>query len=102
MSLETPAVFNADYMMTRGFYIFQIIGFFAYAVMVYMLINRYRISSLKVIWVFLVAGAIMELSFYLIIQADYQGAFLFSILDKSVAATFGGIVYFYTTGKSST
>lgn len=102
MNPETAMAFNADYMMTSGFYIFQIIGFFVYAVTVYLLNARYRIPSLKVILVYLITGGIMELSFYLIIQAEYQGAFLYSILDKFVAAVFGAIVYFYTTGKEST
>jgi len=102
MNPEANVVFNADYMMSAGFYIFQIIGFFVYAITVYMLNSRYRIPSLKVILTYLITGGIIELTFYLIIQAEYQGVFLYSILDKFVAAVFGSIVYFYTTGKEST
>jgi len=101
MNPETTVAFTADYMMSRGFYIFQIIGFFVYAVTVYMLNSRYRIPSLSVILVYLITGGIMELSFYLMVQGEYQGAFVYSILDKAVAAVFGAIVYYYTTGNES-
>jgi hypothetical protein len=98
---EVPAVFNTEYMMTRGFYVFQIIGFFVYVVSVYLINMRYAVKGLNFLLAYVITGGIMELLFYVAIQADYQGAFLYSILDKFVAAVFGAIVYFYTTGKES-
>jgi hypothetical protein len=94
--------FDTDFMRYRGFYVFQIIGFFVYTFTVYMIINRYHIRLLNYILAYLIAGGIMELSFYLMIQADYEGAFVYSILDKFIAAVFGAVLYFYGSGKVKT
>lgn len=102
MNPEAPTTFNTEYMMTRGFYIFQIIGFFVYVVTVYLINSRYTVKALGVLLAYVITGGIMELMFYLIIQAGYQGAFLYSILDKFIAAVFGAIVYYYTSGHEST
>lgn len=99
---EAPATFTSEYMMTRGFYVFQIIGFFVYIISVYLINMKYQVKALNFLLAYVVTGGIMELLFYLVIQADYQGAFLYSILDKFVAAVFGAILYYYTTGKEST
>lgn len=99
---EAPTTFSTAYMMTRGFYIFQIIGFFVYVVTVYLINNRFTIPKLTLLLTYVVTGGIMELVFYLSIQADYQFAFLYSILDKFIAGVFGYIVYRYTTGHEST
>lgn len=94
--------FDTDFMRYRGFYVFQIIGFFVYSFTVYMIINRYHIRLLNYILASLIAGGIMELSFYPMIQADYEGAFVYSILDKFIAAVFGAVLYFYGSGKVKT
>lgn len=99
---HTPGVefiFTTEYMMSQGFYIFQIVGFFMYTTTIYFLFKAYHISTLGKIISYIITGGIVELLFYLIIQAGYEGAFLYSILDKFVAAAFGTIFYFYTTGK---
>lgn len=91
--------FTSDYMKTRGFYIFQIIGFFLYTFVSYVAAGRMHEKIIKKAIVLLVTGGIIELSFYLVMQADYEGAFLFSILDKVIAVTFGLILYNYTAKK---
>ncbi|MEP2669375.1 MAG: hypothetical protein ABJH04_10295 [Cyclobacteriaceae bacterium] len=99
---QNPGVefaFTTEYMKSQGFYIFQIIGFFVYTTSVYFLFKAYQINSLGKVLVYIITGGVVELSFYLIIQATYEGAFLYSILDKFVAAVFGTIFYYYTTGK---
>jgi hypothetical protein len=94
--------FDTDYMRYRGFYVFQIIGFFVYTFTVYMIINRYHIRLLNYILAYLITGGIVELSFYLMIQADYEGAFIYSVLDKFIAAVFGAVLFFYGSGKVKT
>ncbi|WP_262896722.1 hypothetical protein [Fulvivirga marina] len=42
------------------------------------------------------AGGIVELSFYLLIPAEYEAAYLFSILDKLMAAVFAAVIYNYS------
>lgn len=92
----TSIIFSTEYMQNTGFYIFQIIGFFVYALLVYMLLNKFHISSFYKILFFIIAGGIIELSFYLFIPAEYESAYLFSILDKFIAAVFAAVVYNYS------
>jgi len=96
----TDFAFTNDYMKYRGFYIFQIIGFFVYTFTVYLLFSRFQITSITKILSYIITGAVIELSFYLFMQTGYEGAFLYSILDKFVAAVFGSILYYSTSGKS--
>jgi len=91
--------FSSDYMKTRGFYIFQIIGFFLYTFVVYITVGKIASKIFNKLLVLIITGAIVELSFYIIMKADYEGAFLYSILDKVIAASFGLILYNYTTKK---
>jgi hypothetical protein len=96
---DIPLKFSTEYMMSRGFYVFQILGVFLYTFIVYMIASRYTIRSVTFVLAFLIAAAFVELTFYLSIPGTYQGAYLFSILDKVVAAIFGVILY-YSVGKS--
>lgn len=91
--------FTSEYMQTNGFYIFQIVGFFLYTVVVYSIAGKISTEVLKKLLTMVVAGGIIEVSFYLIMQANYQGAFLYSVLDKVIAAVFGFILFNYTTSK---
>jgi hypothetical protein len=97
---EISMAFTTEYMMTRGFFVFQILGIIAYAIIVYQIVRKYTITSLAFMLVFLVAGAIVELTFYLSIQATFQGAFFYSMLDKTIGAVMGAIVY-YTLGSNN-
>jgi hypothetical protein len=45
----------------------------------------------------ILAGAVVELTFYAFAQADYQIVYFYSILDKLVAGAAGIIVFYYTT-----
>ncbi len=90
----TPFSFTTEYMMSRGFYVFLIPGFIMYATAVFLILNRYTISSVVYLFAFLLAAAAVEVTFYLSIAANYQGAFLYSILDKVVGAALGAIGYF--------
>ena len=56
----------------------------------------------KKVLILIGSGILLELSFYLIMQASFEGAFLYSILDKVVAAAFALILYNYTTPEVKT
>jgi len=86
--------FSSEYMMTRGFYIFLIPGFIMYAMVIYLMLQKYAIASVAYVFVLLLVAAVIEVIFYLSIAATYQGAFVFSILDKVVGAALGAIGYF--------
>jgi hypothetical protein len=89
--------FTSEYMKTKGFYIFQIIGFFLYTGVTYILLGKITNKIFNKLGALVVVGGIIELSFYLIMKAQYEGAFIYSILDKIIAVVFGLIVFNYTT-----
>ena len=93
----TDFVFTSDYMMSRGFYVFQIAGFFVYTIVVFILVRKMMVKTFYKILTMLVTGALLELTFYAIVPADYQFAFFYSILDKFIAGFFGAVVYFYSS-----
>ena len=95
----TGARFTSEYMRNSGFYIFQVAGFFLYTVVVYLLNKSIRGNLMYKLLAFLVGGALVEMSFYLTIQASYQGVFVYSLLDKAMAAVFASIVFYYSTDK---
>ena len=90
---------TSDYMKSRGFYIFQITGFFLFTAVVYVILGKITDKIINKVLLLIVVGGITELTFYLVMRASYEGAFLFSILDKVIAVFFGLIVYNYTTKK---
>lgn len=94
---DADAAFSSEYMKTRGFYIFQVIGFFIYTALSYLAVRNITSKLINKLLVLVLTGGVAELSFYLIISAGYEGAFLYSILDKSIAAVFGLILYNYTS-----
>jgi hypothetical protein len=91
--------FSTEYMMSRGFYIFLIPGLIVYATVVFMIMRNYTLSSVAYLFAFLLAAAAVEVTFYLSISADYQGAFLYSILDKVIGSALGAIGYFALNGS---
>lgn len=94
---DVEFTFTSEYMMSRGFYVFQIIGFFVYSVVVFLLIRKIKLNTFNKILVMILAGVVVELTFYAIVPADYQMAYFYSVLDKFVAGVFGSIVYFYSS-----
>lgn len=90
----TPFSFTTEYMMSRGFYIFLIPGFILFATIVFFIMRNYTIPSVAYLFVFLLVAAVIEVSFYLSISANYQGAFVYSILDKVIGTGLGVIGYF--------
>ena len=94
----TAFSFSSEYMMSRGFYFFLVAGFIIYATVVFLLMQKYAISSFAYLFVFLLSTAAVEVTFYLSIAADYQGVFLYSILDK-VIGTGLGVIGYYAVGK---
>lgn len=100
MNSDAPRAFTNDYMLTQGFYVFQIVGFFVYVVVAFLIRGKISDNLIGKMITFLTAAAVVEVSFYLLIQASYQGAFLYSILDKFMAAVFGLILYYYTHRSS--
>jgi hypothetical protein len=96
---DKEMAFNSEYIRYRGFYIFQIIGFFLYTAIVFILIRKFQVKSIQKIFALILAGGVVELSFYMAVQADYEGVYFYSILDKFIAAAFGAIVYYYSTVK---
>ncbi len=96
---ESSFSFSTDYMMSRGFYFFLIPGFIMYATMVFMIMRNYTIASAAYLLAFLLAAAAVEVIFYLTISANYQGAFLYSVLDKVIGAALG-IIGYYSVGRT--
>ncbi len=88
-----PLSFSTEYMMSRGFYFFLIPGFILFATVVFFIMRKYVISSVAYLFLFILAAATIEVGFYLSIAASYQGAFVYSILDKVVGAGLGAIGY---------
>lgn len=97
---EIEMGFTTDYMKYRGFYIFQIIGFFIYTFLVYRIVEKHNDKIFNRILTLIIAGGIVETSFYVLISGAYEGAFVYSILDKIIAAAFGVILSAYTTKNS--
>jgi hypothetical protein len=96
----TPFSFNNEYMLSNGFYAFLIPGFILYATVVFLIMQKFTITSPAFLLVFLLAAAVVEVGFYLSIAADYRGPFLYSVLDK-VIGTALGVIGYYAIGKSS-
>jgi hypothetical protein len=94
--------FTSAYMKSTGFYVFQVLGYFLYAVVIYVSIKKMTSKILIKLLILIGSGALVELSFYSVMQADFEGAFLYSILDKVVAAAFSLILYNYTNAKVQT
>ena len=92
-------VFNDNYMRYEGFYIFQLIGFFLYVTATYWLSNRIHKDLFIHIAVFVIAGCLLEFAFYFIIQAKWQGVFLYSVLSKLIAGVFGIVISLYSSTK---
>jgi hypothetical protein len=91
---ESAFSFSTEYMMSRGFYIFLIPGFIMYATMMFLIMRNFTITSVAYLFVFLLSAAAVEVTFYLSIAANYQGAFLYSILDKVIGSALGVIGYY--------
>lgn len=96
---NVPFAFTNEYMMSRGFYIFLIPGFILYATVVFLIMQKYTITSPVYLLAFLLAAATIEVSFYLSIAADYKGPFVYSVLDKVIGAALG-VIGFYAISKS--
>ena len=86
--------FTDLFMQGTGFYIFQILGFFIFILLAQFVFKNSTESTLKNALLLFFTGAVVEVGFYLFIQADYQGAFLYSIMDRIVAISFGIIIAF--------
>jgi hypothetical protein len=99
MNTNAEFAFTAEYMKSRGFYIFQIIGFFLYTIIVYLMTGKMTSGISTKLASFVVAGGIVELGFYIFMTDHYEGAYLYSILDKIIATSFGLILFNYTTEK---
>jgi len=94
---DTDFAFSTTYMTSTGFYIFQVVGFFVYFTVVFFLMRKIKEKPLYKILALILAGAVVELTFYAFAQADYQIVYFYSILDKLIAGAAGVIVYYYTT-----
>jgi hypothetical protein len=94
-------VFDSEYIQSRGFFIFQIIGFFAYAIAAYYLCSKHAGNIFKILFTLVIVGGIIEIGFYIISQAQYQGVYLYSVTDKLIGAVMGWIVCKYTTRSQS-
>ena len=97
-SHHPAAGFTTDYLKTKGIVIFQVWGFFIYTTAVAILLKKLKGNYLPKILTCPVAGALIELTF-LVVPANYEGAFLYSILDKFQGAALGAIFYYYTHSK---
>jgi hypothetical protein len=94
MDENMSMTFSTNYMMTRGVYVFLALGIIVYAMFVLYFLRHYKIQSFAYLLVYVIAGAAIEITFYLSISATYQGVYLYSILDKVVGVAMGAIGYF--------
>lgn len=90
----TDFAFTSEFMTSRGFYIFLILGFFLYCFVTFYLIKYYQVKNILSILIFITTGGLIEVLFYIFTRADYQIAYIFSVMDKFIAALFGIILYF--------
>jgi hypothetical protein len=90
--------FDVSYMEHVGFFIFQIVGFFVFIIIALYIFRRSLEDKYKKVLIFLIAGGIIELAFFLIVT-EFEPAFLYSILDKVVAIAFAGIMYWASHPK---
>ncbi|MGB4971944.1 MAG: hypothetical protein WBO32_04755, partial [Cyclobacteriaceae bacterium] len=95
---DSDFAFSSTYMMSTGFYVFQVVGFFVYFTVVFFLMRKIKEKPLHKILALVLAGAAVELTFYAFAQADYQIVYFYSVLDKFIAGVAGIIVYYYTSG----
>lgn len=93
------AAFTTEYMKSTGFYVFQVIGFFLYLGAISLLLRKVHVNKFYKVLLFLIAGGVIELAFYLLIPANYEAAYLYSIFDKFIAAAFATFIYNFSTHK---
>lgn len=97
-NLANPVNIALDdsFMVSTGFYIFQIGGFFLSFIFFYMLIVRDKGQHPQVAILFLFISVAIELSFYVLTPASFRFVYVFSFLDKIMAillAMFTYLVY---------
>ena len=80
------------FMQNAGFYIFQIVGFFIFILLARFIFQNSGDKILRNAVLLFLSGVVVEVGFYLAVQAQYQGAFLYSVMDKIVAIAFGLII----------
>jgi|GEM_PF-2776388 len=100
INIGVDFAFSTDYMKGAGFYIFQIVGFFAVVVLSFFVFKKSQNQLFNKGMVLFITGGAVELLFYILIHAPYEGAFLFSILDKFIAIAFGAITYYSVSTPS--
>jgi hypothetical protein len=83
-------------MSSSGFYIFLITGFLLYSAVIFYIIKKFHSIYHDRIFILLIAGGIVEIFFYILIKADFEFAYVFSVLDKFIAGVFALIFYFYS------
>ena len=86
--------FSDSYMQGAGFFIFQILGFFIFILLAQYVFKNSGDYIFRNALLMFFAGALVEILFYVSVQATYQGAFLYSVLDKAVSIAFGIIISF--------
>lgn len=97
---DVDFAFTSEYMSTSGFFIFLIIGFFLYSTVIFYIIKKFHSAYYGRIFILLIAGGAVELLFYILIKADFEFAYVFSVLDKFIAGVFALIFYFYSLGRA--
>lgn len=96
MKLFLPEIvtFSDTFMQNTGFFIFQILGFFTFLLLAQYVFKNSGDFIFRNALLLFFSGAIIEIGFYLFMQASYQGAFLYSVFDRIVALAFGIIISF--------
>jgi hypothetical protein len=97
---ESKFIFDDNYMRFGGFYIFQVIGFFFYVILAYLLSAQIQRNLISKIAIFVITGCLVEYTFYFTIQAEWQGVFSYSVLSKLIAGAFGIVISLYSSGKT--
>jgi hypothetical protein len=92
IQLAYMAIFHPELGFAFNDYYMQNVGFFMYILLARYIITHSGNSVFRNAVILFLSGIVFEVGFYMIIQASYEGAFLFSILDKFVAIAFGLII----------
>jgi hypothetical protein len=89
------------YMQNAGFFVFQIVGFFIFILLARFVFQNSGENVFRNAVLLFLSGVVVEVGFYLAVQAQYQGAFLYSVMDKIIAIAFALIIVFVVEKKKN-
>lgn len=90
---QIPLALDDAFMTSRGFFVFQIAGFYLSFLFFYILIVKDRgRHPYGAVWFFLISIAI-EFGFYVIAPVSFRFIYIYSFLDKFIAILMASLTY---------